>query len=167
MQKRSTDAAWNMCGASRFFRHALALLCAGFWACGCASLFQPASASFASAKVGGVSEEAIRSEMAKVFRAAEYRTTPTSEGFVFEREGDRRDQIAYGGVGDPRPVRIRVKAQIVPLGGELYRLQCIAYAVRGYNMGEEIRLPFYRSGPYQELLDQVVGNLKPVSLIRK
>lgn len=159
------DAVRQVGTRVRLYRHALVLLCAGCWACGCASLYLPASASFASTKVGGVSEEAIRNELTRVFAAAEYQTAPADGGFVFEREGDRRDQLAYAGPIDQKPVRIRVRAQIVPLGNELYRLQCIAYAVR--DRGEEIRLPGYRSRRYQALLDKVAGNLMPVMAMPK
>lgn len=167
MSQRLSAAAVRASLGLAVYRQAVVIICVGLWTCSCSSLYVPYSASFAAAKISGVSAEAIRSEMAKVFSVAEYQATPTAEGFVFEREGERRDQIAYGSVIDAQPVRIRVKVQIVPLGGEVHRLQCIAYAVRGQRVEEEIRLPYYRSGPYQDLLEKVVSTLKPVTVIRR
>ncbi len=145
---------------------AVGVLCLGAW--GCQSLNTPVSASFASVKIGGIPLEAIRKETARVFAGEGYQVAQAADAFVFEREGTRRDQLAYGGGIDEAAVRIRVKAQIVTLGGELYRLQCTAYAVRGAGsvMEDEIQLPPWRRGSFQDLLDQVSRNLKGVTIIR-
>lgn len=135
---------------------------------GCKNLDQPASASFAFVKIGGRTEAEIRNETEKVFRDAEYQATPTEDGFIFEREGTKRDQIAYGGGVEETPVRVRVKTQIVPLGGELFRVQCTAYAVRSGSVfgEEEIRFPGFRRGPFQSLLNEVQKNLTTLTVQR-
>ncbi|HSU53522.1 MAG TPA: hypothetical protein VLT36_05650 [Candidatus Dormibacteraeota bacterium] len=56
----------------------------------------------------------------------------------------------------------RVKTEIVPLGGESYRLQCQAYVVSGAGdafFEEEKRLSNMRSAPYQMLLNKVASQL--------
>jgi hypothetical protein len=53
---------------------------------------------------------------------------------------------------------VRVKADVVSLGTDTFRLQCQAYVVRGAGdsfFEEEQRLANIRSGPYQSLLNKV------------
>jgi len=152
--------SWQV-SSNRWLQILAVAVCVGPWFSGCQSteMDQPLSAASASATIGGVSEAAIRSELAQVFAAAEYQARPTPEGFVFEQEGSRSDVLTYGA---GQPVRLRAVVQVVPLGTARYRLQCTPCVVRapGTQREREFRLPWYRSRPYQALLDKVVGNLK-------
>lgn len=138
-----------------------AILLAGAALGGCKSLGEPASASFASVKIGGHTRQEVVAATIKVFEDAGYQTFASGGELVFEREGSRWDQIAYGDLVGNEPVINRVRAQVVELGGGVFRVQCSAYAVRhsGSMAVDEVRLRGPRSGPYRALLDKVVWRL--------
>lgn len=133
----------------------------GWGLCGCSSLSQPASASFASVVIAGATEEEIREETVRVFTAEGWKDGHGADGeLVFEREGSKFDHLAYGSPVLDLPVLNRVRAGVVPLADGTHRLQCQAYIVRdrgGLNMDDEIRLRKPRAGPYQTLLDKVAA----------
>ena len=148
----------------------LTWLClAGWCGLGCQSMGGPASAGFASVKIGGQPVDQVEATTVKVFQNEGYRAASSSDGFVFEREGSRWQQIAYGSNLDDDKVIERVYAQVVDLGGEVNRLQCTAYVVRnsGSGLEDEVRLPKLRSGYYQDLLDKVVLELTPAPILRE
>ena len=133
---------------------------------GC-GLFRPGSASFASVKITGHSQDEIARVTTEVFVADGYRGGAVGpEQLLFEREGSRMSNIAYEGIANTHEgaqTVVRVKAEIVYLGADTHRLQCQAYMVRGAGQGvfeEEQRLANIRSGPYQSLLDKVAERLK-------
>jgi hypothetical protein len=136
---------------------------------GCQSLTAPSSASFASVKIGGQTVEQVQATALKVFQDEGYRAAASSDGLLFEREGSRWEEIAQGSNIDNRKVINRVRAQIVDLGGGVCRLQCTAYVVRdaGTGVEDEIKLPPWKSGYYQNLLDKVPQRLSPVQIIQK
>jgi len=143
---------------------ALSLLAAGtLCLCGCQSLTVPASATFASVKISGHTPQEVMAETVKVFENEGYRTiSSTEQETVFEREGTRWDQIAYGDhVGKDQAVVSRVKAEIVDLGGGVYRLQCNAYMVSdvGTTFEDEEKVGALRRGAYRALLDKVIQRL--------
>lgn len=131
---------------------------------GCRSNKQPASASFASVIIANRSVAEIQRASAAVFREAGYLDALTMDSeMVFEKEGTRGNQIAHGGWQANGQVRVRVRAQIVPLLDGTQRLQCKAYMVNdaGHMLfEEEKRLANFRSGPYQKLLDAVAQRLR-------
>jgi len=144
----------------------LALFC-GVIASGCAS-GKPASASFASVVIPGRSNEQIQSTAVKVFEEAGYKAFRVPGGMmVFEREGTRGQQFAYGGLGGAvygSAILVRVRAEIVTMvGQDARRLQCKAFIVHDANEGvfeDEQPLANFRRGPYQKLLDEVAAKLK-------
>jgi len=144
-------------------RQALTLLALLLW-CGCSSLHQPASASFASVIIPNKSPEEIRRATQLVFTAAGYETSVSARGdLVFEKEGTRGNQIAHGGWLQDNPIKERVRAEVVPLLDGTQRLQCKAYMVEDAGdpvFEKEKRLANFRSGPYQDLLDKVAAQLK-------
>ena len=82
---------------------------------------------------------------------------------VFEKEGSRWDQIAYGSWVNDTSVWIRVRVSMVPLSDGSFRLQCQAFKVR--NKGDpltedQVRIGNSQSKPYQALLDKVAERLK-------
>ena len=78
--------------------------------CGCRSLNQPASASFASVVIVNRTVEEIRLATAAVFTEAGYETFHTAKGdMVFEKEGTKMNQIAHGGWLEDGSVRERVR----------------------------------------------------------
>jgi hypothetical protein len=133
---------------------------------GCMSLDTPASAGFASVKIAQSSEAAIRDSTLRVFAGDGFVVVSKADELVFEREGTQRDVLAYGGALDSSPVRIRVRVQVIPLGGEVLRLQGRAFAVRnaGDSMEDEIPLPVWRRGPFQDLMNKVRNELSGASL---
>ena len=101
---------------------------AGIGLLGCKSLNQPASASFASVRITGHTAQQICAASVVVFQQGGYTVADGLRSeMVFEREGSRWDQIAYGSWVDPAPVWIRVKVSMVPLSDDAFRLQCQAY----------------------------------------
>lgn len=144
----------------------LALLCTAL-SSGCRSLSEPASASFASVVIANRSVQEIEQAAGAVFQADGYRTFRTVGGdLVFEKEGSRKNQIAYSGfVGTHygEQVNVRVRAEIVDLGAGTHRLQCKAYMVRDAGndvFEEEVPLSNLRGQPYQKLLDETASRLK-------
>jgi hypothetical protein len=143
----------------------LSLLC-GLFSTGCSSLGKPASASFASVTISGKSAAEIRDATIAVFQEHGYRVFASSRGLTFEKEGTKGNSIAYDGfVGSHygAVTIIRVRAELVNLGNGTQRLQCQTYMVSGAGdsfFEEEHRLANFRSGPYQDLLDEVAKRLK-------
>jgi len=131
---------------------------------GCKSLNEPDSASFASVRIQGHTVEQIRAATVVVFQQEGFTAKGVrSAELVFEREGSRWDQIAYGSWVNEAPVWLRVRASVVPLAAETFRLQCLAYKVlnKGDPLAEEqVRIGHSHRKPYQELLDKVPGQLK-------
>jgi hypothetical protein len=143
----------------------LSLLC-GLFSTGCGSLNQPASASFASVVISGKSAAEIRDAAIAVFQENGYRAFASSQGLTFEKEGTKANSIAYDGVVGSHygaVTIIRVRAELVALGNGAQRLQCQTYMVSGAGdsfFEDEHRLANFRSGPYQDLLDEVAKRLK-------
>jgi hypothetical protein len=144
----------------------LTLLCAVLVSGGC-SLGKPASASFASVVIANRSVEQIQQTTTAVFQGDGYSAFPGSGNtLVFDREGTRANNLAYNGlVGTHYGAQtiVRVRTDIVDLGGGSFRLQCQAFMVRNANdsfFEEEQRLANFRSGPYQKLLDEVAKRLQ-------
>jgi hypothetical protein len=139
-------------------------LAATFALIGCKSLNEPASASFASVQIPGHTADQIRAATVVVFQQDGYTLTGAQRSeMVFEREGSRWDQIAYGSWVNEAPVWVRVRASMVPLAGDTVRLQCQAYKVR--NKGdplaeEQVRISGAHSKPFQALLEKVREQLK-------
>lgn len=144
----------------------LALLAAGVvLGAGCRS--GPASASFASVVIKGKTPEQILQTTAAVFQEDGYKVgSLTPDNMLFQKEASRGASVAYGGVVDTHygaQTAVRVRAQLVDLGADAYRLQCKAYMVRNANdsfFQDESPLTNVRSRPYQNLLDQVAKRLK-------
>ena len=131
---------------------------------GCKSVDRPASASFASVRIEGHTPEQIQAATVVVFQIAEYTAADVRRSeMVFEREGSRWDQIAYGSWVNDASVWNRVRVSMVPLAADTFRLQCQAFKVR--NKGdplteEEVRIGNSHRKHYQALLDKVVERLK-------
>jgi hypothetical protein len=142
----------------------LSLMC-GLFSAGC-HLGQPASASFASVTISGKSAGEIRDTTIAVFRENGYQAYASSQGMVFEKEGSKANSISRDGLVGSHygaVTIIRVRVELVDLGQGAQRLQCQAYMVSGAGdafMENESRLANFRSGPYQDLLDEVVKRLK-------
>jgi hypothetical protein len=159
-RRRLGDYTWMMAAGG------LAILCVVF-SSGC-STGKSNSASFASVVITNQSVERIQQTTALVFEEAGYRASRGKGGpLVFEKEGSRGDQFAYGGLGGAAyggAVTVRVKAEIVDLvGQDARRLQCTAYMVNDAGGGvfeDQQRLANFRRAPYQKLLDEVAGRLK-------
>ena len=137
---------------------------AGFALVGCKSPSKPTAASFASVRIQGHTAEQIRAASVVVFQQEGY-TALDGKRFelVFEKEGSRWDQIAYGNWVNEAPVWLRVRVIMVPLSADTFRLQCQAYKVR--NKGDplaedQVRIGDSHRKPYQALLDAVLAQLK-------
>jgi hypothetical protein len=130
---------------------------------GCKSMEKPASAAFASVTIPGHTPEQICGATMLEFEQAGYTAADIKRTeMVFEREGSRWDQVAYGS-WMTKNVWVRVRASVVPLGESSCRLQCQAYWVR--DKGEPLEaapvaFPNRKSKPYQELLDKVAARMK-------
>jgi len=142
------------------------LLISGAFAVGCHST-KPGSASFASVVIHNHSLPEVQQATLQVFREDGYAGAPAgADSMVFQKEGSRLNDIAYNGVvGTHYGQRsaIRVKSQIVDLGGNSWRLQCQAFTVRDAGdpfFAEEIPMTNLRGAPYQVLLNKVAERLK-------
>jgi hypothetical protein len=137
---------------------------AGIGLLGCKSLNKPASAGFASVRIQGHTAEQIRAASVVVFQQDGYTALEGKRSeMVFEKEGSRWDQIAYGSWVNEAPVWLRAKVTMVPLSDDTFRLQCQAYKVR--NKGDplaedQVRIGNSHRKPYQALLDEVLAQLK-------
>ncbi len=128
----------------------------------CSSLSSTPSGSLAAVKIGGGhTAEAVAEATVAVFQEAGYHTDSTGDQLVFQRPGNRLEQISYGDNLGEGQVLNRVVTRLVDLGGGAYRLECDAYIIRqaGTRLENEIRLRPPRSRPYRALLDQVVQRL--------
>jgi hypothetical protein len=131
---------------------------------GCKSPNKPSSASFASVRIQGHTAEQIRAASVVVFQQVGYTAANGKRSeMVFEKEGSRWDQIAYGNWVNEAPVWLRVRVSMVPLSDDTFRLQCQAYKVR--NKGDplaedQVRIGNSHRKPYQALLDEVLAQLK-------
>lgn len=133
---------------------------------GCHSMSGPASASFASVTISGKSLEQIRDTTAAVFQADGYRASASGQQFLFEKEGTLSNTRAHDGFiaaqGGASTI-VRVRAEVVDLGGGTRRLQCHAFMVKSAGdsfFEEEHKVANIRSRPYQNLLDEVAKRLK-------
>ena len=128
---------------------------------------KPASASFASVIIRGHSTEEITKATVAVFQEDGYSVRAVDGKLIFDREASRMNNIAYEGVVGAHygaQTLERVKAALVEIGADAYRLQCQAYIVKDAGdtfFGEEQKLANIRSRPYQNLLDKVAERLKP------
>jgi len=140
------------------------LAIAGMGLLGCKSLSEPDSASLASVQIQGHTAEQIRAATMVVFQQDGYTAAGLQRSeMVFEKEGSRWDQIAYGSWVNDASVWNRVRVSMVPLAADTIRLQCQAFKVR--NKGdplteEEVRIGNSHRKHYQALLDKVVERLK-------
>jgi hypothetical protein len=141
-------------------------LAGGLFTTGC-HLGQPASASFASVLIPGKTPDQIHAATTAVFQKNEYQEIAPGEGWTFEREATQGETFSSGGLYSARygvVTLVRVRVKLVAVGTDTQRLQCQAYIVTDANdplMTREIRLSNYRSGPYQDLLDEVAKRLSP------
>jgi hypothetical protein len=126
----------------------------------------PGSSSFASVTITNRTPEEIRQTTKAMFLADGYNVgVKPSADMVFEREGSFMSQLAYGGwisTEAGNQTWVRVRANLVDLGGGLTRLQCNAFMVQHYGdsfFEEENRLAPIRSGPFQDLLNKVAKEL--------
>ena len=85
---------------------------------------------------------------------------------VFETEGTRANTLARDGLAATQAgtrTLVRVRADVVELGGGSHRLECEVFMVSGAGdsfFEEEHQLRNFRSRPYQNLLDEVARRLK-------
>ena len=89
---------------------------------------KPGSASFASVTIKGQSPDDIARVTAQVFQEEGYvGGSMKGHPMVFQKEGSRMTDLAYQGVVDTHygaNTVVRVKVDIVSLGGDSHRLQC-------------------------------------------
>ena len=82
--------------------------------------------------------------------------------WLFEKEGSKMNNIAYGSWFADTPIWIRVRATLVPVAETRYRLQCDVHLVRDRGGSTEEELPTHgsRRSSYQKLLEEVAARLK-------
>jgi hypothetical protein len=134
---------------------------------GCRTWSGPASASFASVTIKNHTAQEIATITSQVFGADGYSGGARGTGeLVFDKEASRATSMAREGLAagfNGASAINRVRVQIVPLAGGIYRVQCKAYMVTGGSdpfFQDEVPLANVRSGPYQSLLNQVRDQLK-------
>ena len=116
-------------------------------------------------EIVGSPAEKIRETTAVVFVENSYKehSKPNYSEMVFEKEGSNATRVGYSNYMTGEPIWVRVKASIVPLQPNHYRLQCQAYMVRDKGEGlfeEEIKLSSMHARSYQKLIDEVAHRLR-------
>ena len=135
---------------------------------GCTTSGLPASASFASVTILGVSETEINAATIAVFRENGYDEPMIGpDDMEFNKEGSRSNTLAYDGLRamqDGQTTINRVNTELVKLTPDSYRLQCQAYIISGLdsNRERENRLYNMKSEPYQKMLDDIAQRLNPM-----
>jgi hypothetical protein len=126
----------------------------------------PSAASATSVTIDNHTPEEIAAVTTQVFTADGYRAGLNSaKNMVFEKEASRATTFMREGIVDTQAgaqTVIRVRAQVVRLADNKYRLQCQPFMVTGGSdpfFQEESRVSNLRSGPYQSLLDKVKQQL--------
>jgi hypothetical protein len=129
---------------------------------GCKSAPATAPTPLADVLIRGNTPGQIGRVTAEVFNEKGYQTTESHvDRFVFEKPGTKWNTLAYGGWFGGTQVWIRVKVDIINLGGTLCRLQCQAYWVqdRGSSVEEETPITKVRRHNYRPLLEEVAKRL--------
>jgi len=119
-------------------------------------------APFAEVVLTGNTPGQIRNATVAVFADNGYKTRRSDPGeMVFEKEGSRMNNFAYGSWMGDTPVWVRVKATVTPVGEMKCRLECRPYLVRdiGSAAEQELSVSTLHRGPYQKLLDEVAKRL--------
>lgn len=131
-------------------------------AIGCQSDKHAISGKFAAVVLSGNTPGQIRDAAVTVFLNNDYKVRRTDpNAMVFEKQGSRMNNFAYGNwVGDT-PIWIRVKSSVVPVGDMSCRLECTAYLVRDIGGASEEELPVnsLHKRPYQKMLEEVAKRL--------
>jgi hypothetical protein len=130
---------------------------------GCQSAKQPGSSSHAAVTVKGRSDAEIRQVTKVVFAEEGYSLTGEDVEFmVFERPGNRRDAIKWGGwTGEG--VVVRAKVKMTKLADNSRLLQLDMFAVRGAGNSfteSENRMALMNKQPYRHLLKEVSKRLQ-------
>jgi hypothetical protein len=132
---------------------------------GCTTSDLPASASFASVVITGVSAEKINQATIAVLTENGYDEPLIGpKEMVFEKEGTRSDVLAHDGLRAMQKGEValkRVTTELVELPHGSYRLQCQAYIISNLNGNreKENRVFNRKSEPYQNMLDEVASRL--------
>jgi hypothetical protein len=141
---------------------ALLLIALGAGLAGCSSLAKPGSGAFASVQIPGHTRDQVRGAVVLEFEQDGYTAVEVKrEEMVFEKEGTRWDQMAYGSWLE-KNVWLRVTVSVVPLGDAAWWVQCQAFMVRGKgNPTQEEPVPLRKkqNKPYQAVLDKVAARL--------
>jgi hypothetical protein len=123
---------------------------------------KPGSAAFASVVISGHTLEQIRGATVLEFEQDGYIPTDIKNPqMVFEKEGSRWDQVAYGG-WMTKNVWVRVRVWLVPAANGMQRLECQAYRVRDKGdplESEPAPLRHSQNKPYQAVLDKIAARL--------
>ncbi len=128
---------------------------------GCTTDKRPPEARFASVELQGHALDQIARVTVDVFHDNGFTVARrTYARLVFEKQASRMDNLIYGSWVAETPVWLRVKADIVLLSDDGFRLQCRPYLVRDRNetVEEELKVEF-RSKPYQKMLEEVARRL--------
>ena len=136
---------------------------------GCSSWNKPASDSFASVIITNTTPVDVQAVTIKVFRESEYQLVHVDTNInmmTFEKEGTRGQSIAYNGIVGTQAgqaILNRVRVRLYERSHGNFRLSCQAYIVPDANSfaTHEIKLNGMRSGPYEDLLEDIARRLNP------
>ncbi|MBK9140162.1 MAG: hypothetical protein IPM17_15580 [Verrucomicrobia bacterium] len=138
-----------------------------FSGAGCNTNNTASAESFAVVTIPNRAPGDIATAICQVFGAEGYSGGVTGRGeLVFEKLGSRGTTVAREGVVATRSgaqTIIRVRVEVIALAAGAHRLQCKAFIVRGGSdpfFQDEVGIANRRSGPYQDLLNQVVQQLE-------
>ncbi len=122
---------------------------------------QPESARYASMVIHGNTPGQIATVTQEVFRGDGFAVAQSGPSkLVFEKQGSRFNELAYGSwVGDT-PIWVRARVSIVPAGEAAFRVECQAYYIWDKAGPAEEELPSRpRSAHFKKLLQEVAHRL--------
>ena len=120
------------------------------------------SGNLASVQITGTTTEAIQRTALAVFTEDYYKLASQSgDTMVFEKEGSRANNLAYGGFSG-QTVVIRIKLVVEERAPGTHLVRCDAFMVRDAGKSffeEEVPVHKPRRGAYQDYLDQIKKRL--------
>ena len=141
-------------------------LVAAFLGAGCHSMNGPGTAGFASVIISGKTDEQVRATTVAVFREQGYHASAKGRELIFQKAGTQANSLARDGLvatSAGAVTQVRVRAEVVQVGGDSLRLQGQAFMVSGAGdafFEDETPLANIRRGPYQALFDEVARRLQ-------
>jgi hypothetical protein len=121
------------------------------------------SGAFAAITIHDSSTSQVRETVMTVFGEKGFYDASRPGSWFLDRPTSKMGRLMHGGWFDADGVRERVKLRLIPLSDGAYRIECTAVMVRDAGdafFEEETRMTGLKSGPYEQLLEEVERRLR-------